>query len=905
VVVSGDVSEEKLRQAARDVRDDLADHPEISRVFLSGVRDREIWVEVEPRRLEEYGLTFEEVGRAVARSNLDLPGGQIESSLGNVGVRTMGETSRAEELAELVVRARPDGRAVRLKDLGDVRATFEDRVVRGRYMGNPAVMVTVFKTSDEDALLISDVVHEYVAEDPERLGGAVSLSTSTDLARFIRQRLDLMVRNARLGLILVLIVLALFLDLRVAFWVAVGLPVSFLGTFILMNAFGATINLISMLGLIVVLGLIVDDAIVIGENVFSKLRAGLPPRRAAIEGAQEMARPVVAAVLTTVVAFLPLGLIEGRIGSIMSVFPIVVVSALSVSLVEALLILPAHLGHLKAGRKPRFPRLAEFSERMRLVRRSVLERLLPDVLETVLRFVLRWRYASVAMALGLAIAVAGLVTSKTVPFVLLQRTDAETVVVDIEMSAGTPEGRTLEVIREVEEIALSIEEVDTAFSVLGMSFSDRGLQAPTDPATIGQITLEMMPADVREEKGLRKSTEVVTEIRQRTAEIAGATRIAVEARGGGPGGADVMIRVRGDDLDAVGQAVTYIRDELARCAGVFQIEDDLQAGKLEARMRLRESARSLGLSTRDVALPLRHALYGFEVQDLQEEDEEITVRVLLPEEARRRLSDLSRLRIATPAGGRVPLEEVASFVTTRGYSSLSRVDGKRAVTVKAQVDDAIANVKELTEELQAELAKIGEPFPGISISFEGRQKDTRESLGSLGYLFPSALVLIFVIIAVLFRSYVQPVVVMATIPFGMIGAILGHLVMGYPFTILSTIGAVALTGILVNDSLILVDLINRKRRDGTSLLDAIIQGSRERMRPILLTSITTIAGLSPLMLETSFQAQFLIPMAVSIVFGLALATVLTLILLPTIYLLYEDARGVIRWILTGRWSVRG
>jgi HAE1 family hydrophobic/amphiphilic exporter-1 len=901
VVVYGDIDEERLREAAEDVRDDLLDLPEVSRVLLSGVRDREIWVEVEPARLEEYGLTFEEVGRAVATTNLDLPGGQVRSGLGNVGVRTMGETARAADLEGLVVRGRPDGRAVRLTDVAAVRDAFEDRVERGRFMGQPAVLATVFKTPEEDALEIADAVRDYVEENPTMLGGAARLAPTTDLSRFIRQRLDLMVRNARVGLILVLIVLALFLDLRVAFWVAVGLPVSFLGAFILMDLLGASINLISMLGMIVVLGLVVDDAIVIGENVFAKMREGLSPREAAIQGAQEMTRPVVAAILTTIAAFLPLGFISGRVGAFMSVFPVVVISALAVSLVEALVILPAHLGHLKGGDRPsRFPRLAAGLERMRRTRRGILEVRLPNLLERVLRFVLRWRYASMTAAAGLSFAVAGLIAGGMVEFVLLQDADAETVVIDLEMAAGTPEERTIEVVGMIERAALGLPEVEGVFSVVGTSFGDWGQVTATDPATVGQVTLQLHPADERERTGLRESGEVVTDLRKATAGTPGANRLVIASRGGGPGGPDLEIRVRGEDLVAVERAVAHVRALMGTYDGVYQIEDDLQKGKLEARMRLRESARALGLSTRDVALQLRHALFGFEAQDLQTEREEVTVRVLLPEGARKSLGDLGRLRIATRTGHRVPLEEVATFETTRGYASLSRVDGKRSVTVKAEVDETKLNVGDVTAELTASLSDVGARFPGVSVSFEGRKKDTRESFGSLAILFPIALLLVYGIIAVLFRSYGQPLIVMGAIPYGLVGAVLGHWIMGYPLTILSTIGSVALSGIIVNDSLILVDLVNRKRReDGLPLLDAVVQGARQRMRPILLTSITTIAGLSPLMLETSFQAQFLIPMAISIVFGLGVATVLTLVLLPTLYLVYEDVIAVLRYVGRG------
>jgi len=907
VVVYGDVSEESIRESAKDLRDELLDLPLVTEVVLSGIRDREIWVEVKPEKLEEHQLTFEEVGRAMAGANLDLPGGLLKSDQGNVRVRTLGEKNRAVDIETLIIRSREDGTAIRLRDVAVVRETFEDRVERGRFAGKPAALVTVFKTPEQDAIRISKAVKKYVADHPTRLGGAVTLEVTTDLARFIEQRLDLMKRNARVGIIMVLLALAFFLDLRVAFWVGVGLAVSFLGTFLLMHVMNASINLISLFGLIVVLGLIVDDAIVIGENFYTKVAEGMSPHEAAIAGATEVAKPVVAAVLTTIGAFLPLILMGGRVGTFLGVLPIVVTAALSVSLIEAFVILPSHLAHQKMrdpSRPPPFGAVGRTFARFRAKQRVILDKRMPAVYERYLRFVLKWRYVSMAAACGLSIAVAGILISGVVPFVLLQETDAETISITLEMAAGTPESGTLDVISRIERMALASPETKTVFSTIGSAFDSRGRVTPSDPATVGQLVLELVPAEEREKLNQRTSKRLIADWRVQTARIPGVSRLNIRGRGGGPAGKDIEIRLRSDDLHVAHLAAEYVKELLANYQGVSEIEDDLTEGKLEARLRLKDTARALGLSTRDLALQVRHALYGFEVQDLQEEDEEVTVRVVLPEAARRDIADLGRFRLQTPSGARVPLSEVATLSTERGYASLVRADGKRAVTVTAEIDSEIANSNEITGELEDKLADIDDRFPGVSVSFEGQKKETLESVGSLKTLFPVALLLIYALIAVLFRSYIQPVVVMAAIPYAFVGAILGHLVMGYPFTILSMIGAVALAGIVVNDSLILVDFINRLRREGMGTLEAIVAGGKARLRPILLTSITTIFGIGPLMLEKSFQAQFLIPMAVSIVFGLALATVLTLVLLPTIYMAFEDLRGCARWLITGSFHRR-
>ncbi len=898
VMVVGDVPEERLADVVEDVRRELLDLPEITEVTVSGVRDREIWIELRPERLEEEGLTFAEVGRVVAAQNVDLPGGQVEGARGNVRVRTVGERDRARELERLVVRARPDGTALRLGDVATVRDTFEDTVERGRFGGRRAANVTVFKTPEQDAVTIAERVKAYVAERPTRLGGALELRPYSDLSRFVVQRLDLMISNAKWGFLLVCLCLALFLDLRVAFWTAVGLPVAFLGTFVVMKLMGQSVNMISLFGLIIVLGLIVDDAIVIGENVFTRIRSGMPPMRAAVRGASEVALPVIAAVTTTIVAFAPLAFLEGRFGAFLGQLPQVAIAALSVSLVEALLILPAHLAHVRTG-PPLFPRLAALGVRIAAVRARVMEELVPDALERLLRFVLRVRYVALAVVTAGLLLTVGLVRGGIVPFVLFQDLDAENVTVDIELAAGSPVERTEETVALVERVLLAQPEVATVYSVVGTSFSERGRESAADPATVGQIQIELLPSDERDERGMRRSRDVVADARARTAGLPGVVKLNFLERAGGPVGADIEVRVRGEDLAVLEAAVDEVRDTLAGYDGVHEIEDDLRRGKLEARLALRPGARALGLSTRDVALETRHALFGFEAQDIQQPDGEVTVRAVLPESARSSLADLGRLRVATPTGARVPLEEAATLDTGRGYAALARVDGRRAVTVKASVDEAVANVKDVTESVGAALADLGRRHPGVSVSFEGRQKETRESLSSLRWGFPAALLMIYAILAAVFRSYVQPLLVMTAIPFGLAGAVIGHAVWGLPIGLLSMIGAVALTGIVVNDSLILVDFVNRREAGAdVPVEEAVVAAARARVRAILLTSLTTVAGLAPLVGERSFQAQFLVPMAISLTFGLSLATFTTLVLLPTLYVVLDDVRGVLRRVFT-------
>ena len=902
VAVHGDVDEWTLRAEADAVREELLDLPGVSRVSRLGVRAREWRLAVRPEALEAAGLTFGEVGRAVSAGNRDLPGGQLKGARGNVPVRTVGERGRAHELEGLVVRAGDAGRVVLLGDLTEPEEGFDEGVNRGRFQGQPAVMLTVSKTSDEDAIKIAEAVRGYVAQSATRLGGAVHLTKTTDLATLIEARLDLMTRNAAFGLVLVIITLALFLELRVAFWVALGLPVAFLGTFIVMPLFGQSINMISMFALIVVLGMLVDDAIVIGENIFTHLRRGVPPLEAARRGAEEVTWPIFAAVSTTMVAFAPLLFMEGRMGTFMGVMPKVIVAALCVSLVEALLILPAHLSHDTFGPLVRFVPggLRRLAQRVGALRVHIVEDVMPRWYEAALRFGLTWRYPALATGVATLLLAVGLVAGGVIKFVLFHTTDAETISVDVEMATGTSETRTLDVVRHFEAAARRLPEVKTVFAVLGTSFGEGGLTAAADPATVAQLNVELWPGEEREDRGLRVSTEVESELRAAGAGLVGLQRLRVAGRSGGAGGAGIEIRVRGADLDTVAAAVGFVEGLLAEHAAVDEITDDLQPGKQEVRFGLNAAGAGGGLTTQVLAVTLRDALYGVEAQDVQDEDEEVTVRVVLPAADRASLADLARLRVAMPGGGRAPLAEVADLALDRGHAELRRVDGKRAVTVKATIDDTRGNEAEITTDVMRQAADIGDRFPGVAISFEGSRKQTRESMGSLLVGFPLALLGIYAIIAMVFRSYLQPVIVMSAIPFGLVGAIVGHLVMGYSFQLLSMIGVVALSGIVVNDSIVLVDFVNRKLREGAPLLEAVVAGGRARLRAILLTTITTVAGLGPLMLERSFQARFLVPMAISICFGLAFATVITLGFVPLCYLILEDVRGLVRWLFTGR-----
>ena len=616
VVIHGTASERQLRDAVDEVRDDLLDQEGITELVITGIREREYHVLPRPDDLEVEGMTLADVGQALRAANQDLPGGQLEGRTSNVRVRTVGERRVARELEEVILRTDADGGMLRLRDIADVRETFEDKVERGRFRGRMAASITVFKAPEQDAVKIAEAVRRYVADKPTLLGGALELETTTDLSRIIEGRLDLLSRNALMGLALVLLTLALFLELRIAFWVAIGLSVSFIGTFLVLWLMGGSINLINMFGMIVVLGLIVDDAIVIGENIFRRQREGMEPHQGAVAGANEVALPVLAAVLTTMAAFSPLLFMPGRIGTFLGVLPVVVIIALGLSLVEGFMVLPSHLAHRNDEREPRTALgrgLRAFHRR----RHGLFERVFPDALGRILAPIVRYRYVTIAAAIGALMTAVGLVAGGHVPFVLLGNDDAETVTVKLEMAAGTPEATTLAMLDRIEAEAGREPEVRSTFAVLGASFTDRGRETPSDPAVVGQVTIELHAAEKREAEGLRRSVELISALRGRTQSLPGVRRLSYTSQSGGPGGPDIEVRLRGDELGELSKAVAYVRKALAGFDGVEEIYDDLELGKLEAHLRLREDARLLGLTTVGLARQMRDSLFGFEVQDLQ------------------------------------------------------------------------------------------------------------------------------------------------------------------------------------------------------------------------------------------------------------------------------------------------
>lgn len=909
VYLSGNMNEERLKEWAERIKDDLQALPEISQVETFGTRDYEIHIEVSEETLRRYGLTFAQVADAVRRSNLNLAGGTIRTEGEEIRVRTMGRRYRGEELASLVVLATPQGAMIPLGRVARIVDGFTEDPIRPSVNGQPAVMLIVFKTSQEDALAISSAVSRYVERKAKELPDSLHIKILYDTTDMLRARIHLLLRNGLYGLILVLVLLWLFLDVRLAFWAGMGIPVSIAGALAIVWGLGGTINMISLFALIMVLGIIVDDAIVVGESIFVHRQRGERPLAAAIQGTAEVGLPVVAAVTTTIVAFIPLAFVGGIMGKFIAILPQVVVAALGISLVECLTLLPAHLNHLPDPnhRPQKVGALKRFLDGMQRNVHVGTEWFIEKVYLPSLRFFLRWRYIGLCSAVAVLLISVGVIQGGIVKFVVFTEIDGFVLNATIEFPEGTPVDVTQDAVTRVENALLRLNErlktrtgepmlVDRLVLV-GQTLGQIPLRGPHYGA-IQAILLDS------ERRGIH-SKDIMVEWEKETGPIAGIKALTFEGMEAGPPGAPIEVWVQGDNMAHVVAASEELMDRLRRFDGVYQIRSDYAAGKRELRLRLKPEARTLGLTVDDLARQIYAGYYGEEALRIQRGRDDIRIKVRYTEPERRDLSRLDQVRIRTPGGAQVPLRSVASFEYAPGYAVITRTDGMRRIAVSAAVDSDRANANEIFQDLSANFfPDLEKRYPGLRLALQGEKKKMRESLSSLKIGFPLALLGIFIIIATIFRSYIQPLIIMVTIPFGLIGAVIGHLLMGFDISIMSLFGMVALTGVVVNDAIVLIERVNENLAEGMRFFDAVVEGGRRRFRAVILTTVTTVGGLMPMILETDFQARFLIPMAVTLAAGVAFATVLTLVLIPSLFAILNDIRLWLYRVRTGRWPRR-
>lgn len=944
LALSGNADEQVMKRAIREIRDDLMRLPGMGDVIVNGVREDQITVEARPQDLLAHNLSLPMLAQRIREAMLDLPSGSIRSSTSNVTLRAVPTEERVDEIRNIIVRSDPSGQVIRLSDVADVIPEFIDTDLRLRLNGKPAVSLTVFKVGEKDAVEMAELVKTYAAArraEPfvptlrERiamnlrrpgdtspvsprheawlLGYAATapppgdLTVTTDLARFIVGRLDLLSRNAFWGGVLVFLTLVLLLNVRVAFWVTVGVVIALLGTLAVMAFVGQTLNLLTMFGLIIVIGILVDDGIVIAENITAIHERGVSPRESAVLGTNQVMWPVIGAVLTTVVAFLPLSILEGHIGDLMSVLPIVVICALMLSLLEALFVLPAHMAQsLRTLDRKHVAGRAGFLQRLEFRMDAARERFFRDLLvpryERILRVALNHRYLTMIACIGVTIISLGMVAGGRVPFVFLQSSDSEIVNIALRMPTGTPIDQTDEIVRRIEAIAIEEPEVSAVFTVVGATNSMDGENSTQSPH-IAQLILELLPVEQRE----RSSSQIILDIRARLGEVPGVKSLRMEELSGGPEGPDISLTVVGDSPALITQMIEALRAALADYDGVFDIADDADIGQRELRVELLESGSALGFTTESLARQLRGAVYGLEAHTFAGEQEDVDVRVTLPRDVRRSIAAIESLYILSPSGRNVPLREVARLTEADGYSTIHRFNRQRAVTVSADVDENLANTEEIMADMQPRIREMERSLPGVRVIERGRQKDVAESFATLPIGFITAIGLNFVILAWLFGSYLQPLIILTAAPFAVVGVVCGHLLLGYDMTFLSLIGFIALTGVVVNDSIVFVDFYNEAHRSGMPIYNALIEAGRARLRAILLTTITTVLGLLPLISEQSFQARFLIPMAITISFGLMSATVIILVAAPCLILIGHDIRRVLQrfWRLgLDPWTLR-
>ncbi len=902
VAVSGRLGERLLKQTAERIRDDLAALPEVTNVEVFGARADEITIEVSEAAMRRHQLTFDEVSGAVRRASLDLPGGVLKTQAGDVRLRTFGQARSEEEFARLPLLTRSDGMRLAVGDVARIEDGFEESERSLRFDGEPALLVRVYRVGSQSALEISEAVKTWVAEAEARLPAGVSLRVYDDDARILRGRLETLTRNAQSGLLLVLFCLALFLRVRLAFWVSAGIPISFLGALWLMPGFDATLNLVSLFGFILVLGILVDDAIVVGENVHrhqSDEKAGRDRMSATIAGTREVAAPVVFGVLTTIVAFAPLLFVEGAAGVIWRQIPVVVIAALFFSLVKCFWVLPAHLGRTSRFRAPKALSLLDrIPDRVG----AALDRWVARRFSPFLERALEARYVTLATAAALVLICFGAVTGGWVRFNFFPPIEGEQVVASFSLPPGTPVAITEETVARLETSARRVAAdlggdmadptgtgpVESIVAAVGQDLGGGGRTSlGVAPAPhVGSVEVSLGPPDSR---GV-SAREFAQIWRERTGVIPGLEELTFSAdlfSAGDP----IDVELYGSDVEALREVALGMADALERRAGVSDVRTSYRASKNELELRLRRQAEGLGLSVADLARQVRQAFFGEEVQRIARGGEDVKVMVRYPLVERRALGDVESLRIRTPEGDAVPLSIVADVQMGEGPATIRRADGARVVNVQADVDVAVTSAGEVLAELEAEiLPRLLAAHPGVRYGLEGEQREQRESLAGLGRGFVFALIAIFALLAIPLHSYAQPLLVMATIPLGAVGAVAGHAALGLPLSFPSVIGIVALSGVVVNDSLVLVDWANRGIGKGLDARQAALEAGRSRFRPVFLTSLTTCLGLMPLLLEQSVQAQFLIPMAVSIAAGVVAATAVSLLVVPAAYLALDDLR---------------
>jgi multidrug efflux pump subunit AcrB len=902
IAIHGNADEYTIKHIGQELREDIAAMEGVSQVELKYTRPYEISIEVSEQMLRRYGLTLGQVAAAVSRASIDMPGGSIKTQGGEILLRTKGQAYRGQEFEDIVVLTRADGTSVRLAEIANIVDGFEEGDLRVRFDGQPAAMIKVFRVGDEDMIQIAEEVKQLLADRIPTMPEGISTTVWVDQSDRLRTRINALLGNAAGGLALVLVILTIFLRFRLALWVATGILVALLGAAMLFPLVGLSINSLSIIGFILALGIVVDDAIVVGERVYAHERNAENQIEASISGTHEVVVPVFFGVLTTVAAFMPLLFGTGRMGSFFAVVGFVVTVCLLFSLIESLLVLPAHLAHrrVKSRRQPNafVKRWTRFQEGLA----DGLEHFARDRYRPFLLRCMEWRYLTISAGVGVLILTLALIASGRIVFGFFPSVEGDHIYASLTMPEGIAVEETMEATRQIERSAYELgEELQSRLSEgsanpllhvitsVGTRISRGG--GPGDFAErpgethFAEVAIELAPPA---ERGGINTKEIANRWRELTGPIPDAVQMSFSADSFSFGQA-LAIQLKGRDIEELRMAAAELRAELNRFNGVFDVADTFRAGKQEVQLAIKPEAKTLGLTLNDLGLQVRQAFYGQQVQRIQRGTDDVRVMVRYPELERRSMGDLEDMRIRTADGTEVPFASVAEVKLGRGYSTISRYDRQRVVTVTGDVDRAIAQPEEIVRAVQRDvLPGIFVKYPSVTSSISGELEERMDVMSGWTLTMPIALLVIYALLAIPLKSYLQPLVIMSIIPFGVVGAIIGHYITGWDLVFPSVMGMVALSGVVVNSSLVMVDYVNRQRRLGVDVWEAVSLAGAVRFRPILLTSITTFFGLLPLIATANTATAFIVPMAISLAFGVLFATGITLLLVPSLYMIMED-----------------
>ncbi len=898
LMVYGQLSEHVLKEVAERLRLRLLDTDKITQVEIAGVRNPEIAVEVPVVELRRYGLTLSDIASKIESASLEMGGGTVKTDAGEVLLKIDERRDYASEFAQIPLVATKDGAYLTVGDIANVSDGFEDSDRASYYNGLPAVQVQVYRIGDQTPKGISAEVHEVLADWSHSLPESVKVGVWSDRSDVLQERIDLLMKNIWMGLIIVMIVLGCFLQVRLAFWVMMGIPISFLGSFVFLPVYDVSINMISLFAFITSLGMVVDDAIVVGENVFQFRERGHSYVDAAIKGAKQVAVPVTFSILTNIVAFAPLMFVPGYMGKIFKTIPIVVISVFIISLFEALFILPAHLAHQKVASPDSF--WTKFN-RIELWFGGKLKIFINKLYRPVLKWSIRQRYITMAISLAVLIVTFGFYMGGHVSLIFFPNAASDIAMASIELPYGSPFEETRIVhdrlVNAAKLVAKEYEEktgkqiLRGIYSGIGYAGRRRGGGTAVAGAHTTSVEVFLVPTDERS-----MSTESFRDKwREYTGKIKGAQREVFLDDPHGPSGGDpINIRLAHSDIETLEKAANDLAEILSGYSGVKDIDNGFSQGKPEYDFKLTPAARSLGFTSSLIASQIRNAYYGAEALRQQRNRDEIKVMVRLPRDERESLNDLEQLVLHTPTGGEVVLSDIVDITKTRASTSIIRIDGRRQISVAGDIVPKTAAGKVVSEVLEKYQPVLTSKYPGLRMSVGGERKDMDESLTALLIGCILSILVIYALLAIPFNSYLQPIIIMVSIPFGIIGAVAGHLIMGYDYLcITSFMGIVALCGVVVNDSLVLVDLANSLRvTDDMGPEVCVFRAGIRRFRPIMLTSVTTFGGLAPMIFETSRQATFMIPMALSLGYGILFATVIALLLVPALYCVVEDVKKV-------------